>query len=146
VQRLVAFGAALLLAGGCGGSDEKAVEEEQPPPPLPACAERGKALERPKGLPRGFPLPPGTVLQRREQSFAGQAIFVGAVPGDLDGAAEHFDSELPVAGYSVGRGDAETNEREKLFTGKSVRGGWRLNTIPNCAGAVGLTLVIIRQT
>jgi len=86
------------------------------------------------------------VLQRREQSFAGQVIFFGAVPGDLEAVAGHFDSELPAAGYSVGRGDAESDEREKLFTGKSVRGGWRLNTISNCAEAVGLTLVIIRET
>ena len=33
---------------------------------------------------------------------------------------------------------------ESLFTGKEVRGGWRVNEIPDCEGASKLTLVVIR--
>ena len=71
-------------------------------------------------------------------------MIEGAVPGGLDDAAAFFGDELEDAGYAAGRRDAEPGEVESLFTGKALRGGWRVNEIPDCEGASKLTLVVIR--
>jgi hypothetical protein len=140
--RAAAIGAlALLAAAACGGGGDK---DAGPPATLPACAGNGPPIERPAELPADFPLPPGAVLRRKEKPFPGQVVIRGAVPGDLDGAGAFFEGELEDAGYRVGRNDAEPGEREALFTRGPLRGGWRVNSIPDCA-AVSLTLVVIRQ-
>jgi hypothetical protein len=112
---------------------------------LPACAGTGRAIERPGELPDDLPLPPGTVLRSEQRPFPGQLIVRGVVPAGIDAAASFFEDELPDAGYELGRGDAEPGEREALFSGDGVRGGWRVNGIPECEEAVSLTLVVIRQ-
>jgi hypothetical protein len=131
-----------LLAGCGGGGDGNAAERTAAP--LPACAGANREIPRPELLPQDFPLPPGTKLTTGRTPFEGQAVIEGAVPGGLDDAAEFFDDELEDAGYAAGRRDSEPGEVESLFTGKSLRGGWRVNDIPNCDGASKLTLVLIR--
>jgi hypothetical protein len=131
----------LLAAAGCGGSEEEA---SRPVPRVPACAGEGQTIPRPRGIPRELPLPPGTELHATERPYPDQVVVRGAVPGELEDAASFFEDELPDAGYRLGRGDAEPNEREALFTGNGVRGGWRVRAIPACEGAVTLTLVVIR--
>jgi hypothetical protein len=132
---------ALLLLAACGGGGDG---DADPAATLPPCAGKEPAIERPEALPADFPLPPGTVLRRQERPFPGQVVIRGAVPGELDDAGSFFDGELEDAGYRVGRNDAEPGEREALFTRGAIRGGWRVNSIPDCA-AVTLTLVVIRQ-
>jgi hypothetical protein len=95
-------------------------------------------------LPDDFPLPPGTKLTSSKAPFEGQSVIEGAVPGGLDDVAAFFDAELEDAGYAAGRHDSEPGEVERLFTGEGLRGGWRVNDIPNCEGASKLTLVLIR--
>jgi hypothetical protein len=131
----------LALLVGCGGGSSDA---EPPTGPLPACAGAKKEIARPALLPKDFPLPPGTKLTTSRTPFEGQGVIEGAVPGGLDAAAEFFGDELEDAGYAAGRRDSEPGEVESLFTGKSLRGGWRVNVIPNCEGASRLTLVLIR--
>jgi hypothetical protein len=111
---------------------------------MPACARAGTGIDA-REVPAGFPLPPGTVVTQEQQPFEGQVVVRGFVPGELGAAADFFRGELPDAGYELGRGDAEPGEAESLFTGEGVRGGWRVNAIPNCAGAVRLLLVFVRQ-
>jgi hypothetical protein len=131
----------LALVAGCGGGGGDA---ERAAGPLPACAGAKKEIARPALLPQDFPLPPGTKLTMSRTPFEGQGVIEGAVPGGLDDAAEFFGDELEDAGYAAGRRDSEPGEVESLFTGKSLRGGWRVNDIPNCDGASKLTLVLIR--
>jgi hypothetical protein len=130
----------LALAAGCGGGGDS----QRSAGPLPACAGTKKAIPRPALLPADFPLPPGTRLTTSRTPFEGQAVIEGAVPGGLDAAAEFFGDELEEAGYAAGRRDSEPGEVESLFTGKDLRGGWRVNDIPKCEGASKLTLVLIR--
>lgn len=130
------------LAAGCGGGG--APEAVGPPPVLPACAGKGAAIATPDELPDGFPLPPGTVFRIEQRPFPGQVVLRGAAPLDLDGAASFFERELGKAGYQVGRQDSERGEREALFSGEGLRGGYRANAIPECE-AVQVTIVLIRQ-
>jgi hypothetical protein len=143
--RLVRWGvpaALCLLGAGCGGEERVS----GPPPRVPSCAAAGETIARPPEIPRDLPLPPGTALHAQERPYPDQVVVRGAVPAGLDDAASFFEDELPDAGYRVGRGDAEPNEREALFTGNGIRGGWRVRAIPACDGAVALTLVVIRLT
>jgi hypothetical protein len=103
-----------------------------------------KEIPRPEVLPGDFPLPPGTKLTASRTPFEGQGVIEGAVPGGLEDAAAFFGDELEDAGYAAGRRDSEPGEVESLFTGESLRGGWRVNDIPDCEGASKLTLVLIR--
>jgi hypothetical protein len=139
--RVAATFALALVGSACGGGGDADTASASK---LPPCAGNEPAIERPEALPADFPLPPGTVLRRQERPFPGQVVIRGAVPGDLDDAGSFFEGELEDAGYRVGRNDAEPGEREALFTRGALRGGWRVNSIPDCA-AVTLTLVMIRQ-
>ena len=134
---------AALLVGGCGGGGGGG-EAEGPPPKLPPCAGSGAPIATPREVPDAFPLPRGTVFRIEQRPFPGQVVLRGAAPIGLDDAASFFESELEDAGYQVGRRDAEQGEREALFTGHGLRGGYRANVIPDC-DAVQLTLVLIRQ-
>jgi hypothetical protein len=130
----------LLVLAGCGdGGDASRTAG-----PLPPCAGVERAIPRPAALPDDFPLPPGTRLTGTRTPFEGQAVIEGAVPGGLQDAAAFFGDELEDAGYAAGRRDSEAGEVESLFTGKKLRGGWRVNEIPDCKGASKLTIVLIR--
>jgi hypothetical protein len=129
----------LLLLAGCGGGDASRTAG-----PLPTCAAVGREISRPSTLPDDFPLPPGTKLTASRTPFEGQAVIEGAVPGGLEDVAAFFGDELEDAGYAAGRGESEAGEMEALFTGREVRGGWRVNDIPGCKGASKLTLVLFR--
>ena len=139
IRLLIALCASLLT--GCGGSDGG---ENTAPASLPTCVKLGKTIPRPKTLPQGLPVPPGSVFTRVEMPFEGQSVVSGFSPGSLDQTRSFYEEELDDAGYSQGRGESEPGEVEALFTGHGVRGGWRANAIPGCDGAVRLTLVVVR--
>lgn len=142
----LAVAAAVLALAGCGGNgDGRESAATGPTPPLPACAKAGRAIERPADLPGDLPLPPGTRLTAQQKPYAGQLIVRGFVPSELGQAASFFKNELQDAGFELGRGDSERGEEEALFTGDGLRGGWRVNSIPKCSGAVSLVLVLVKQ-
>ena len=127
------------MLAGCGGGDASRTAG-----PLPRCAGVEREIPRPVLLPDDFPLPPGTKLTASRTPFEGQVVIEGAVPGGLEDSAAFFGDELEDAGYATGRRDAEAGEMESesLFTGENIRGGWRVNEIPDCDGASKLTLVL----
>jgi hypothetical protein len=138
--------AALSLVG-CGGGESVADESEAAPGPVtfPACAPTDPAQARPRELPTGFPLPPGTRITVSSTPHPGQLLVAGLVPAELDHAARFFDEELHAQGYRLGRGDAEQGEVEAPFTGNGYRGKWQVNSVVECPDTVRLTLVLIRQ-
>lgn len=129
----------LILLAGCGGGDASRTAG-----PLPRCAGVEREIPRPVLLPDDFPLPPGTKLTASKTPFEGQGVIEGAVPGGLEDVAAFFGEELEDAGYAAGRRESEPGEMESLFTGQDIRGGWRVNVIPDCEGASKLTLVLFR--
>jgi hypothetical protein len=112
---------------------------------LPACAKPPQTIPRPKALPADFPVPAGTVFTNVEQPFPEQHIVSGISPGSLESTRSFYDASLEEAGYQQGRGESEPGETEALFTASGMRGGWRANVIPECDGAVRLTLVFVRS-
>ena len=129
------------MIAGCGGSDS----QQGAPRTLPPCAREAKQIPRPKELPGKFPVPPGTVFAKAENPFPDQHIFTGVSPGSLESTRSFYGAELEESGYKQGAGESEPGEVEALFTGGGVRGGWRANELPECDGAVRLTLVIVRS-
>ena len=127
------------MLAGCGGGDASRTAG-----PLPRCAGVEREIPRPVLLPDDFPLPPGTKLTASKTPFEGQGVIEGAVPGGLEDVAAFFGEELEDAGYAAGRRESESEpaEVESLFTGENIRGGWRVNEIPDCDGASKLTLVL----
>jgi hypothetical protein len=128
------------LLGGCGGSEGG---DGRASAALPSCAKQAKTIPRPTALPSDLPVPSGTVFTSTEKPFRGQAIVSGVSPGNLESTKSFYGDALDEAGYRQGRPEAEPGETEALFTGKGLRGGWRANTIPDCDGAIRLTLVVV---
>jgi hypothetical protein len=126
---------------GCGGDSDASSDATGQ---LPSCAKPAKTIARPKALPAELPVPRGTVFTKKEKPFPEQHVVSGVSPGDLDSVRSFYGDSLEDAGYSEGPGESEPGETEALFSGRGVRGGWRANELPECDGAVGLTLVIVR--
>jgi hypothetical protein len=144
VARVFAAGVVgLLVPLGCGSGNEPSAGDAVEVPP---CAQTEESITRPDELPSDFPLPPGTIITSSATPSPGQLRIGGVIPADIQQAAEFFADELPRAGYELGRGDSEQGEAEAPFTGRGVRGEWKVNGILNCSNAVTLTLVVIEPS
>jgi hypothetical protein len=71
---------------------------------------------------------------------AGDTVFVGLVPGDLEAARDFFNEQLPTRGYKLGEGDAEEHEAETEFEGHGVDGRLKLHDVSGCDGALTLEI------
>ena len=109
---------------------------------LPVCAHPYPAVERPAGL-AAFPLPAGTVLDRRRVEY-GYTILGGRVPGGINPVRDFLVSRAPAAGYRIVGGDAEAAEAEAAFAGHGGHGRWKVRLLPGCAGALTLELAFRR--
>lgn len=130
----------LALAAGCGGGSEDGGQEASK---VPACANAGKAIDRPAEVPADL-LPRETVLTSSERRPDGELLVSGVIPREFRKAVEFFVNELPAAGYRNGEGDAEQDEAESRFSGKGITGKWKVNGILNCPDAVTLSLLVSR--
>jgi hypothetical protein len=130
------------MLAGCGGGGGNGGHESAPR--MPACAGAGPAVRLPANFPRGFPLPPGTVVtSTRRQS--GGVVVDGIVPDGLDGTRRFLLRKLPEAGFRLSGGEAEENEAETDFAGAGVVGRLKVREIDGCAGAVTLTVGVVRR-
>jgi hypothetical protein len=123
----------LTLAGCGGGADSKGTAGGT----LPGCAKAGQPVELPAGL-KDLPLPDGSVIDHTRKDAAGNTIYGGFVPGDVKGAKEYFEQQLPKAGYDVGEGDSEDHEAEMEFDGHGVEARLKVHDIDACPGALTL--------
>jgi hypothetical protein len=145
-MRAALIGVAVAFLSACGGGDgRESTSSAEDARALPACAKKSPAVARPRELPAGFPLPPGTRITTARSLNPSQLLIGGVIPADLQDAAGFFAETLPERGYQVGVGDAEATEAEAPFTGNGFRGRWRVNEIPDCP-ALTLTLILIKQS
>ena len=125
---------AVAALAGCGGDGGSAGTVGGT---LPACAQAGSAIVLPEGL-ADFPLPEGGVIDKSRMDAAGNAVFEGYVPGDLEAVRDYYNEQLPKSGYDLGEGDAEEHEAETEFDGHGVEGRLKLHDISDCDGALTL--------
>lgn len=124
---------ALSACGGSGGSESKGTVGGA----LPSCTNAGSAVELPDELSK-LPLPAGSVIDHTRKDAAGNAIYGGYVAGDVKGAKDYFERELPKAGYDVGEGDSEDHEAEMEFDGNGAQAHLKVHDIDGCPGALTL--------
>jgi hypothetical protein len=101
----------------------------------------GTTVARPDEVPAAV-LPPGTSLTSVQHPQAGTTLVTGVVSREFRRAVDFYVTDLPRAGYRLGRGDAEMDEAEAFFSGPSAKGKWKVNGILNCPQAVTLALFV----
>jgi hypothetical protein len=126
-----AAAASALVLGGTGRAQASG---------LPLCAQARGQETLPSRLAR-FPLPQGTVLERRQLKY-GYAIYSGYVPGAINPVRDFFVSRLPAAGFRLGAGDAEAAEAEAAYSGHGVRGRWKVHAVYGCPGALTIQIAV----
>jgi hypothetical protein len=109
---------------------------------LPGCAQAGAKVDLPAEL-ASVPLPEGSVIDSTREDAAGNTIYQGYIPGDVTGAKDYFEAELPKAGYDLGEGDSEDHEAEMEFDGHDVEARLKVHDMDGCDGA--LTLAIAKK-
>jgi hypothetical protein len=109
---------------------------------LPSCAQAGSKVDLPAEL-ASVPLPRGSVIDSTRKDAAGNTIYQGYISGDVTGAKDYFEAELPKAGYDLGEGDSEDHEADLEFDGKGVAARLKVHDIAGCDGA--LTFAIAKK-
>jgi hypothetical protein len=140
MRRLVVLALLAQALAACGGESSGTVGGA-----LPACADEEGRATLPAEFPKEVPLPPGTVLTDAQKIGPGQFHVRGVVAGELDAAADFFETQLPERGFRLGRGDAEAHEQESPFTGHGYRGRWRVVRNPTGCAVIAVFIVLIRQ-
>jgi hypothetical protein len=128
---------AVLALAACGGGGLKGSVGGT----LPSCAVAGSPVQLPAEL-ASFPLPQGGVLDKTRKDAAGNTIYTGVVPGDIEATREFYKDELPKNGYTLGAGDSEEHEAESEFTGYGADGRFKLNDVSGCDGALTIEVAL----
>ena len=84
----------------------------------------------------------GGVLDKTRKDAAGNTIYAGVVPGDVAPMRDFYKAELPKHGYTLGKGDSESEEAEADFTGHGADGHFKLRDISGCNGALTLEVAL----
>jgi hypothetical protein len=128
----------LLALAGCGGNggSEGAVGGT-----LPSCVNAGSPVQLPSSL-ASFPLPEGAVIDRTRKDVAGNTVYGGYVPGDVEATRDWYEEHLPKSGYEVKEGDSEEHEAEAEFEGGGAEARYKVRDIPDCDGALSLEVAI----
>jgi hypothetical protein len=131
VAAVVCVALAVSLAG-CGGTEGEPTKAAA----LPSCA----PVTQRSAIPPGWtvPLPQGTVVSVVESGAIRQVV--GFAPLSFSDAVRYFREDFVGRGYALGSGDAEMDEAEADFSGRGVRGRWRVNAIQGCADATVITV------
>ena len=127
----------LLVVAGCGSGGSKGTVGGT----LPSCANAGSPVELPSSL-ASFPLPKGAVIDRTRKDVAGNTIYGGYVPGDVEATRDWYEENLPKSGYEVREGDSEEHEAEAEFEGHGVEARYKVRDVAGCDGALSLEVAL----
>ncbi|GAA5530265.1 hypothetical protein [Herpetosiphon gulosus] len=145
---LVAFGLISCASPSVAPAQVAAIPSATPAPTptevLPACFTEVPALP-PQPELAAIPLPPTTRIKGRFEKDTGPITFIGGVIGDPDAIAAFFESNLPVAGFSIDYADSEPGESDGIFSkdGQSFR--WHLVAQTHCPEVTALQMLINRE-
>ena len=128
----------VAVHGGGNGNAEAAA----PRISAPACASVERGTIAPPPEISAAVLPPETVITSVKHPRPGMTLVNGVVAAPFRAAVEFYVTKLPAAGFVNTVGDAEMGEAESFFVGAGVRGKWKVNGIPLCAGAVKLAVYV----
>lgn len=130
---------ALVLLAGCSGSAEPAAAPSPTPAATapavqaqPTCPATPSTLNWPEPVPADLPVPPtatGTEVQKRD---GGVTVVTFTTAISLRQSVLFLIEQMPEAGYTLARGDAENIEADAPFIKGDVRGVMRMLAVGPC--------------
>lgn len=136
---LTALVAAALLTS-CSDSEAPAAQGAPSPtrtPPAaaaqPTCAPAPSTdFSWPEQVPADLPEPPGAELTEVQKRTDGLTVVLFSTPTSIRDAVLFLIEELPAAGYTLARGDAESTEADAPFVKGDLRGVMRMIAVEQC--------------
>lgn len=129
----------LSLLIGCSTSDDPqagpsataaAAPTATAPPP---CAEAGAGgLDWPDPVPDELPVPPGAELTEVEERTDGLTVVKFTTPISIRDSVLFLIEQMPSAGFTLARGDAENTEADVPFVKGDLRGVMRMIAVEPC--------------
>ncbi|MGB8648372.1 MAG: hypothetical protein WCF84_24260 [Anaerolineae bacterium] len=105
-----------------------------------------KEITFPERFAPNFPFPPQTKFFKVAtlNNNPNYVEVVGYAPLNFKDSVRYLLAELPQAGYTLGRGDAEGAEAESFFDGNGWRGGFRVNEIFYCPDVTEWVVIVFK--
>ena len=134
---IAALGVAVsAIITACGGSSSPAARTAPSsavltgsPCPTPAG---GKDQPWPRVVPRDLPKPPHITIVKQETTSGGLHVIQFSTPLSLRESVLFVVRQLPKAGYTLGRGDAEASEADAPFSRGDIRGTFKIAAVASC--------------
>jgi hypothetical protein len=142
-RRWLALGC-LALTVGCSSSTgpsaqpsaaaspTASVEVAAPTASASACAAASADFSWPDQVPDDLPAPPGATLTEVQERDGGMTLVTFTTPISIRESVLFLLEEMPAAGYTLGRGDAESNEADVPFIKGDLRGVLRMIAVEQC--------------
>ena len=127
-----------LLAAGCASSSSGQAVPTQEPDPTPTyvtCPGNGQPSQVvwPAGFPQNLPKPPSsTAVVPVKSALNGLKIIRFTTSTSLREGVLFLVKEVPKAGFTLGRGDAEPSEADAPWVYGDLRGTYRLASRTEC--------------
>ena len=130
-----------LTIAGCGGSGEpQAAPTSAAPTPSSVLAQAPPACPSPPStdfswpeqVPDDLPVPPGASLTEVEKRNDGLTVVMFSTPTSIRQAVLFLIEQMPAAGYTLARGDAENTEADAPFVKGDLRGVMRMIAVEQC--------------
>ena len=132
---------AVLLAG-CSGSAQQSATGATPAPSAsssslfgeqPGSCDPGTAqITWPQGVPADLPKPAGARLTDVQARPDGLTVVRFTTPSSLTDGVRFLLDQMPAAGYTLARGDAENTEADVPFVKGGLRGVLRMISVEPC--------------
>jgi hypothetical protein len=139
---LLVTATACLTLAGCGGSAEPIAARRSAPATSPAatgpavlaptCAPRPSELAWPDPVPDDLPVPPAATLTEVQERLDGLTVITFSTAISLRQSVLFLIEEMPAAGYTLARGDAENTEADAPFVKDGLRGVMRMIAVEPC--------------
>lgn len=131
------LGAALLA--GCSGSADPsaapttaAAQSGPSPQSPPTCAPKPASLAWPDPVPDDLPVPPAATLTEVQKRTDGLTVVTFSTAISIRQSVLFLIEEMPKAGYTLARGDAENTEADAPFVKGDLRGVMRMIAVEPC--------------
>lgn len=127
----------LALLAGCSSSAEPAAAPTSPavaetPEAPAACAPKASSLQWPAPVPDDLPVPPSATLTEVQKRTDGLTVVTFSTAISIRESVLFLIEQMPKAGYTLARGDAENTEADAPFVKGELRGVMRMIAVEPC--------------
>jgi hypothetical protein len=133
------LGLLLLLTAGCSGDSGEPQAAPASPPSSPAaanaapsCPAKPADFSWPEQVPDDLPEPPSATLTEVQKRTDGLTVVTFSTAISIRQSVLFLIEEMPKAGYTLARGDAENTEADAPFVKGDLRGVMRMIAVEPC--------------